>query len=114
MKQYVPVGSFERQTSYCPTYIAWMILDEARNYFRTEISEDFAAVLAERAELVFSKHRFWQHKFQGERGREYLLASMRHWLASVLAKEQPALFRDLPESFKVGERLPWQALARAD
>ena len=32
--------------------------------------------------------------------------SMRHWLAGVLAKEQPALFRDLPESFKVGQPLP--------
>jgi len=31
---------------------------------------------------------------------------MRHWLASVLARERPALFRDLPESFKVGHPLP--------
>ena len=30
----------------------------------------------------------------------------RHWLAGVLAKERPALFRDLPESFKVGHPLP--------
>jgi hypothetical protein len=27
-------------------------------------------------------------------------------LACVLAKERPALFRDLPESFKVGNPLP--------
>jgi hypothetical protein len=43
---------------------------------------------------------------------------MRHWLAGslssvaahsegrMLAKERPALFRDLPESFKVGHPLP--------
>jgi len=31
---------------------------------------------------------------------------MRHWLAGVLAKERPALFRDLPESFKIGQPLP--------
>jgi hypothetical protein len=31
---------------------------------------------------------------------------MRHWLAGVLAKEQAALFRTLPESFKVGHPLP--------
>jgi hypothetical protein len=31
---------------------------------------------------------------------------MRHWLAGVLAKEQPALFRDLPDSYKVGAPLP--------
>jgi hypothetical protein len=31
---------------------------------------------------------------------------MRHWLAGVLARERPALFRDLPETFKVGHPLP--------
>jgi hypothetical protein len=31
---------------------------------------------------------------------------MRHWLAGVLAGENPALFRELPESFKVGHPLP--------
>ena len=45
-------------------------------------------------------------KFQSQRGRDAILMSMRHWLAGVLAKEQAALFRDLPESFKVGQSLP--------
>jgi len=36
----------------------------------------------------------------------------RHWLAGVLAKERPALFRDLPESFKVGHPLPDHSLTR--
>ena len=33
---------------------------------------------------------------------------MRHWLAGALAKERPALFRDLPESFKVAHPLPFK------
>jgi hypothetical protein len=37
---------------------------------------------------------------------------MRHWLAGVLAQEQPALFRDLPDSYKVGAPLPPQPLSR--
>jgi len=36
-KMYVPVGTFEQGTSYCPIYIAWQVLDEARDYFRTEL-----------------------------------------------------------------------------
>jgi hypothetical protein len=36
----------------------------------------------------------------------------RHWLAGVLAKERPALFRDLPESFKVGHPLPAHSLTQ--
>jgi hypothetical protein len=38
---------------------------------------------------------------------------MRHWLAGVLAKERPALFRDLPESFKVGHPLPRKTESRS-
>ena len=34
-KYYEPVREFERQTSYCPLYLAWRIVDEARDYFRT-------------------------------------------------------------------------------
>src|ERR1035438_9435049 len=111
-KNYAPVTPFERQTSHCPLYIAWLVLDEARDYFRTEMPENYAAELAQRAEMVFANHPFWQRKFQSAAGREHLLSGMRHWLAGVLAKEQPALFRDLPDSYKVGAPLPPQPLSR--
>ena len=62
--------------------------------------------LARRAEAVFAHHPFWARKYQSARGREYILMCMRHWLAGVLARERPALFRDLPESFKIGHPLP--------
>jgi len=39
LKKHVPVGHFERQTSHYPLYMEWQVLDEARDYFRTEISE---------------------------------------------------------------------------
>jgi hypothetical protein len=159
-KIYAPVTDFERQTSYCPLYLAWRILDEARDYFRTnwvpspgsatlshQMGEGLADQLAHRAEAVFAKHAlssakwrrgngrggafskplspalspfggarvkrpYWQRQFQSQRGRDAILTSMRHWLAGVLAKENPALFHDLPESFKVGQPLPPQPLSR--
>jgi phytoene/squalene synthetase len=61
-KTYAPVTDFERATSYCPRkaaprcrplYLAWRILDEARDRFRTPIPEAFADKLAYRAEAVF-------------------------------------------------------------
>src|ERR1700690_766454 len=116
-KIYAPVTDFERATSYCPLYLAWRILDEARDYFRTPIPEAFADQLAHRAEAVFARHPFWARKaapragsrqFQSQRQREFILKFMRHWLAGVLAQEQPALFRALPESFKVGHPLPME------
>jgi hypothetical protein len=105
-KIYAPVTDFERATSYCPLYLAWHILDEARDYFRPPIPEAFADKLARRAEAVFAHQPLWQRKYQSARGREFILMSMRHWLAGVLARERPALFRALPESFKVGHPLP--------
>jgi hypothetical protein len=106
-------------------YVAWLVLDEARDYFRTnwvpspgsatlshQMSEGLADKLAQRAEMVFANHPFWQRKFQSAAGREYMLSGMRHWLAGVLAKEQPALFRALPDSYKVGAPLPPQPLSR--
>ena len=149
-KIYEPVREFERATSYCPLYLAWRILDEARDYFRTSwvpspgsrkghlirpldtfspsdaekadpMGEGLANKLARRAEAVFAHHPSWarkatprdgQQQFQSQRQREYILMSMRHWLAGVLARERPTLFRDLPESFKVGHPLPAHTLTR--
>jgi hypothetical protein len=115
-KIYEPVTEFERATSYCPLYLAWRIVDEARHYFRTEIPESYARKLARRAEAVFAHQPFWARKatpragarqqFECRRQREFILKFMRHWLAGVLARERPALFRALPESFKVGLELP--------
>jgi hypothetical protein len=45
------------------------------------------------------------HRIEASVGQG-ILSSMRHWLAGVLAKENPVLFRALPESFKVGHPLP--------
>ncbi len=138
-KIYEPVTDFEWATSYCPLYLAWRIVGEARDYFRTSwvpspgsatrkkhlirpadtfspsdaekaclMSEEFADKLARRAEAVFAHQPFWARKYQSARGREFILMSMRHWLAGVLARERPALFRALPESFKVGQPLPME------
>ena len=69
------VGEFEKQTSHCPLYLAWRIVDRARDYFRTELipspvtqrsdilshpmGEEIATKLARRAEAVFATHPFW-------------------------------------------------------
>jgi hypothetical protein len=159
-KIYAPVTEFEQATSNCALYLAWRILDEARDYFRTSwvpspgsgtlarlrplarpsrafasqipfaasqaaqvsssdaekaclMSEGLADKLARRAEAVFAHHPSWQRRFKSARGREAILTSMRHWLAGELARENPALFRDLPESFKVGHPLPEKQIGGA-
>jgi hypothetical protein len=39
-KIYAPATEFERQTSYCPLYLAWRIVDEVRDHFQTPIPEE--------------------------------------------------------------------------
>jgi hypothetical protein len=48
-KRYQPVREFERQTSFCPLYLAWHVVDEARDFFRKPIPEACAGKLARRA-----------------------------------------------------------------
>jgi hypothetical protein len=104
-KLYEPATEFERETSYCPLYLAWQILDEVQDYFRAPLPKDYADKLAQRAGAVFAKDPFWQRRFKA-RGRGAILISMRHWLAGVLSRENRALFDQLPESYKVGLPLP--------
>src|ERR1035438_6759491 len=112
LKIYEPVREFERQTSYCPLYLAWRILDEARDYFRTSwvpspgsatlshlMGEGLANKLARRSEAVFAHHPFMQRRFKSASVRAAILMFMRHWLAGVLALERPPLFPPLPVSF---------------
>lgn len=105
-KTYSSVTEFEHKTTYCALYLAWHVVDEARDYFRTPISEAFADELARRAEIVFAKQPYWQRRFKSVRGRAAILTAMRHWLAGILARENPVLFRQLPETFKIGQPLP--------
>jgi hypothetical protein len=81
-------------------------LFEVRAYFRTPIPESFADKLARRAEAVFANNPSWRREVMGGNKRGAILSFMRHWLAGVLASENPALFRQLPESFKLGQPLP--------
>lgn len=106
MKRYVPVRNFERQTGTCPTYIAWRVLDEARDYLRTPISESYTGRLARRTEAVYRAHPSWRRQLQRVDVRDQLMMWMRHWLAGVLAKEAPSAFRRLPEGYCIGHPPP--------
>jgi hypothetical protein len=115
-KIYTPVTDFERATSYCPLYLAWRILPSSPRLRRGR------RLYRERPCLpgIPSGHVKLRHvpgharkalgRFRRSQtaatGRDAILTSMRQWLAGVLAQERPALFRDLPESFKIGHPLP--------
>jgi hypothetical protein len=101
-KQYAPVGPFEKASGICPLYIAWIITDELEHYFWVTLPDNVCDQLADRTERVFAHNPDWRRKFKGRYGRAYLLSFMRHWLASILSKTRPDLFRQLPQSYLIG------------
>jgi len=109
---YPPVTRFERQTGCCPLILATLLLDQLKNHFWTDLPEDLADEVARKAEVVFAGNKRWRKKFQERRGRAYLEMFMRHWLASALFKRRSPLFRELPDSFKMGRPLPGRSFSR--
>jgi hypothetical protein len=105
-REYLPVGRFERATSYCPLMVADHIVWEAELYFRQALPARFARQLALRAERVLANNDRMRRKFAGKNGHAYLTSFLRHWLTSLLAKERPSLYERLPDSFKIGHPLP--------
>jgi hypothetical protein len=89
------------------------IMAETEDYFRARLPRHVGKQIARRAEHVFTVNDFWRRKFAGNRGRAYLSSFLRHWLASSLAREKPALFRQLPDGCRVGEPLPPRAASWA-
>ncbi|MCU0785389.1 MAG: hypothetical protein MUF81_15315 [Verrucomicrobia bacterium] len=104
--KYSPVGPFEIATSFCPLNVADVIVHEVSCSFRVRLPDRLADELAGRAERVFAHQPLWRRRIQGRNGYGWLKCFMRHWLASALAAERPSLFRELPDSFKIGHPLP--------
>ena len=131
-KIYEPVREFERQTSYCSLYLAWRIVDEARDYFRTELVPSSGLATRKRHLIrpaacghllpIGCGEGIGRQTCPTRRGRvcqaslpaapvskrartRRILTIMRHWQAGVLAKENPVLFHRLPVSCKIGNPL---------
>jgi hypothetical protein len=105
-KCYEPVGLFEQATGICPLYIAWRVTDEVEQHYRVRLQATAVDHLVRRAERVFAHNDTWRRKVRGQRGRDYVVSFMRHWLSAYLCAQAPRLFEQLPSSFQNGEPLP--------
>ena len=112
-----PASAVERATDLVPLWVAESVVQEAAAWLRAELPETWAAALAAKAERSFAGHRQFHrlicaHGAQGNAGRDQLYKFMRHWLASRLARERPALYRRLPAAYALGRALPgWAEVA---
>ncbi len=98
----------ERETLLMPEIIAECVVREVEGFLKTDLPEGFAGRLAARACHLYPRHPHFHRMMNrpGNRGRDHLYMYMRHWTAAWLKREHLHLFKQLPDSFSVGRRLP--------
>lgn len=100
--------ALERETLLMPEAIAASVVQEAERFLGAELPGSFTGRLAAKAELLYARHRHFHQAVNrpGNAGRENLYMFMRHWTAGWLKRERSALYKRLPASFAMGQRLP--------
>jgi len=103
-------ASIEHDTPIMPLVVADTVIEEVERYLNVTLPKrrKIADALAGRAEELYQYNADWRKKMlaKGNIGRDTLYSFMRHWLASTLQRQQPAMYRRLPASFANGEPLP--------
>lgn len=99
---------FAAETALLPWLVAEAVCGEAARALESEVPRSFAPRLAARAVRLYAVNPPFARRLRtpGNVGREWLRTFLRHWLASRLARQYPALFHRLPSSFCVGWPLP--------
>ena len=99
---------FERDTLLTPLWVAESVVQEVERFLKADLPENFAERLAAKAYHLYPRHKHFHKGLNrpGNRGRENLLMFMRHWTAGWLKRARSPLYKKLPYSFCMGQRLP--------
>ena len=94
--------SIEQDTIILPHVVADTVSREV--IAGGDLQNQAAAWLAARADEVYLANEDFAKKVRasGNKGRDYLYMFMRHWLASWLKKNAPAVSRSLPSEYANG------------
>ena len=84
------------------------IVQEVELYLKADLPPHWARRLAARAYYLYPRHRHFKKCLNrpGNRGQDNLFMFMRHWPAGWLNRERSPLYKKLPRSFGMGQRLP--------
>ena len=83
------------------------VLAEAVVYLQTELPASWQGQLVTRANVIYQRNARFRALIRrdGEAGRDWLWAFMRHWLAALIRQHSPALYDQLPREYSVGKDL---------
>jgi len=106
MKQRVP--RIELDTPIVPRAIAAAVVEEAGVWLGQPLPRRWVRELTAYANTVYAHNPRFRRKVRGagNRGRDYLWAFTRHWLAGLMWERRPQLRARLPNTYCVGHPLP--------
>ena len=106
MKQRTP--RIELETPIVPSAIAATVVEEAGVWLGQPLPRRWIRELTAYANTVYAHNSHFRRKIRGKgnRGRDYLWAFTRHWLAGLMWERRPQLHARLPADYCVGRPLP--------
>ncbi len=97
-------------TPIIPEVMARTVKEELSTFLRLETDElqGSESALVERAEGCYRLNEHVRRciRRKGNKGRDYLFAFMRHWLAGWVLDNRPLLFPKIPSEYCNGDNLP--------
>ncbi len=106
MKQ--PLLRIESNTAIVPRAVMEAVCEEAGVWLGQPLPRRWIRELTARANAVYARNPRFRRKVRakGGRGRDYLWAFTRHWLAGLMCERRPQLQARLPNSYSDGQPLP--------
>ncbi len=96
-----------------PRAVAAAVWEEASTWLGEPLPRRWIAQLTAHANTVYGGNECFRRRLrrQGDVGRDWLWAFMRHWLAALIRKHRPRQHGRLPAAYNVGQPLPVQSWA---
>src|SRR5437879_881291 len=98
----------ELDTPIVPRAVMEAVCEEAGVWLGQPLPRRWVRELTAYANTVYAHNPRFRRKVRapGDRGRDYLWAFTRHWLAGLMWEQRPQLHARLPNSYSVGHPLP--------
>jgi hypothetical protein len=101
-------SGIEADTPVVPRAVAQAVHEEVSVWLETPLPRQWIDELCGHAETIYPRNPQFRRGVRraGNRGRDYLWAFTRHWLAARVREWNSNLFSRLPNSYAIGNELP--------
>ena len=102
------IPRIDLDTPIVPRAVMEAVCEEAAVWLGQPLPRRWIRELTARANTIYAHNPRFRRKIRakGDKGRDYLWAFARHWLAGLIAERRPDTYPPLPSSFSIGHPLP--------